>query len=129
MLIHPCSRVEKVGFSFEFYLVPYCENLQYPDHQATDQNTLVFRLNVACDVSNVENWSRENPVVSSGDLVWVPQGEQGELQMFKAKPPSATIANVVLAKLRPGQAVNMELHAIKGIGKNHAKWKIGRAHV
>ena len=29
---------------------------------------------------------------------------------------------IVLAKLRPGQEVEMELHAIKGLGKDHAKW-------
>lgn len=28
----------------------------------------------------------------------------------------------MLAKLRPGQEIEMELHAIKGVGKDHAKW-------
>ena len=28
----------------------------------------------------------------------------------------------MLAKLAPGQEIDIELHAIKGVGKEHAKW-------
>ena len=28
----------------------------------------------------------------------------------------------MLAKLRPGQEIDMELHAVKNVGKEHAKW-------
>lgn len=58
--------------------------------------------------------------VTSGDLVWVPQGEQESV--FAGNLPGPTNKNIVLAKLRPGQEVDMELHAIKGVGKEHAKW-------
>lgn len=37
-------------------------------------------------------------------------------------PPAPTNGNIVLAKLRPGQEIDMELHAIKGLGKDHAKF-------
>ena len=30
--------------------------------------------------------------------------------------------DIVLAKLRPGQVIDVEMHAIKGVGKEHAKW-------
>lgn len=39
--------------------------------------------------------------------------------MFNIGP---TNPNIVLAKLRPGQAVEMVMHAFKGFGKDHAKW-------
>lgn len=37
-------------------------------------------------------------------------------------PPAPTNGNIVLTKLRPGQEIDMELHAIKGLGKDHAKF-------
>ena len=80
-----------------------------------------------------------NEYVKSGDLKWVPQGEQESV--FGDAIPAATnkvcciipstgssflfatcVQDIVLAKLRPGQVINMELHAIKGVGKEHAKW-------
>lgn len=41
---------------------------------------------------------------------------------LKIPPLGALNPEVVLAKLRPGQAVEMVLHARKGVGKDHAKW-------
>ncbi|TFK93171.1 insert subdomain of RNA polymerase alpha subunit [Polyporus arcularius HHB13444] len=88
-----------------------------------DRNTLVFRLNVTCE--RIKKASKDGPqyineYVRSGDLEWVPQGEQESV--FASNPPAATNKDIVLAKLRPGQTIEMELHAIKGVGKEHAKW-------
>lgn len=38
------------------------------------------------------------------------------------KPPAPTRPKIVLAKMRPGQVISLECHAIKGIGQEHAKW-------
>ncbi|OCH88520.1 insert subdomain of RNA polymerase alpha subunit [Obba rivulosa] len=95
-----------------------------PSDAPTDRNTLVFRLNVACErVKSAPRGSASaftHEHVKSGDLEWVPQGEQAAV--FADKPPAPTNKEIVLAKLRPGQEVEMELHAIKGVGKEHAKW-------
>lgn len=81
---------------------------------------MVFKLQVACTRST----NREDPYINdqvlSGHLTWEPVGEQ--LDVFAHKPPAPTNPNIVLAKLRPGQEVNMELHAVKGVGKDHAKF-------
>ena len=61
-----------------------------------------------------------NQVVTTADLVWEPQGEQDTV--FAANPPAATNKDIVLAKLAPEQIIEMELHAVKGLGKEHAKW-------
>ena len=53
-------------------------------------------------------------------MTWKPAGEQAEV--FANNPPAPTNPDVVLAKLRPGQEVHMELHAVKGVGKDHAKF-------
>ncbi|KAF9496024.1 insert subdomain of RNA polymerase alpha subunit [Pleurotus eryngii] len=91
-----------------------------PDEQPTDRNTMVFKLQVACTRST----NREDPYINdqvlSGHLTWEPVGEQ--VDVFAHKAPAPTNPNIVLAKLHPGQEVNMELHAVKGVGKDHAKF-------
>ncbi|KAI1787623.1 insert subdomain of RNA polymerase alpha subunit, partial [Ganoderma leucocontextum] len=56
-------------------------------------------------------------VVTTGDLVWEPQGA-----VFTSNPPAATNKDIVLAKLAPEQILEIEIHAPKGLGKEHAKW-------
>jgi len=58
--------------------------------------------------------------LKSSDLIWRPAGEQAEV--FGNCPPAPTNPDIVLAKMRPGQEVHMELHAVKGVGKDHAKY-------
>jgi len=48
--------------------------------------------------------------------------EEGQGEFFGTRTPKVLNPNILLAKLRPGQSVNMELHAIKGRGSTHAKW-------
>ena len=116
----------------------YFEFRSKTQDQATDRNTLVFKLDVTCTrkpktavargTKKAEHEPEEiynHSTVTSGDLTWEPQGEQGEL--FGSNLPRPTNENVVLAKLRPGQEISMELHAVKGVGKEHAKWSpVGR---
>lgn len=59
-------------------------------------------------------------VVLSGDLQWDPKGTQDE--DWKDDPPRPVHNDILLAKLRPGQQVKLELHCVKGIGKDHAKF-------
>ncbi|KAJ7778629.1 DNA-directed RNA polymerase [Mycena maculata] len=97
------------------------------DDESTDHNTIVFELKLACtrkkdapkDTTDPFQLY-ENHELLSGHLVWVPAGEQADV--FSKKPPAPTNPNIVLAKLRPGQQVEITLHAIKGVGKDHAKF-------
>lgn len=98
-----------------------------PTEQATDHNTLVFRLNVKCERNKAapkgstdDNELYINHEVLSSHLEWQPQEEQGVV--FADSPPAPSNPNIVLAKLRPGQEIDLELHAIKGVGKDHAKF-------
>ena len=61
-----------------------------------------------------------NGSVYSGQLEWVPMGEQAET--FADNPPTVVNPNILLARLRPGQEIDMELKCEKGLGKDHAKW-------
>lgn len=56
--------------------------------------------------------------VYSKDFVWVPQGDQEET-LKTVKPVHG---DILIAKLRPGQAIELEAHGRRGIGKDHAKY-------
>ncbi|KAJ3815591.1 DNA-directed RNA polymerase [Lentinula aff. lateritia] len=79
-----------------------------------------------------------NYLFLSRHFEWNPAGEQlDKIKPVVLTPPDplyptyndlklpllgALNPDIVLAKLRPGQAVEMVLHARKGVGKDHAKW-------
>ncbi len=100
----------------------YLSDCEYPD----ETNTTVMTLEVTCSVnpkaslSAPTNIMYNNSVVYSNQLKWVPQGEQAET--FKDDPIRPVHDDIVLAKLRPGQSIEAELHIIKGVGRDHAKW-------
>jgi DNA-directed RNA polymerase I and III subunit RPAC1 len=96
----------------------YFEFKSASQDQATDPKAAAARGTKKAEPEPEEIYNHS--LVTSGDLIWEPQGEQSEV--FASNPPRPTNENIVLAKLRPGQAVSMELHAIKGVGKEHAKW-------
>lgn len=103
-----------------------------PTEQPTDRNTIVFRLQVECSRKKKAPKDATDPAllydnheVLSSQFSWQAKGEQSAV--FANNPPAPINPNIVLAKLRPGQEVNMELHAIKGVGKDHAKFSpVGR---
>ncbi len=64
----------------------------------------------------------EGDIVYAEDLEWVPQGRQAQRPELKKRPPQALHPKIIIAKLRPGQEIEAELHVVKGVGKEHAKW-------
>lgn len=57
--------------------------------------------------------------IYSRDLVWVPQGDQEERFPDGIRPVHD---DILVAKLRPGQKIEMEAHAHVGTGQDHAKY-------
>ncbi|KJE97859.1 polymerase I polypeptide C [Capsaspora owczarzaki ATCC 30864] len=126
-IIHDEALAHRLG------LVPiradprYFETRDTPDTQATDRNTLVFTLDVKCTKNphaspNATDDTEKyiNSRVLSSDIVWVPKGDQ-EAQ-FQDAPIAPVHDDILIAKLRPGQAVACEMHCIKSIGRDHAKF-------
>jgi DNA-directed RNA polymerase I and III subunit RPAC1 len=58
--------------------------------------------------------------IYSGDLQWVPQGDQED--RFPNGGIRPVHEDILLAKLRPGQTIELEAHARLGDGKDHGKY-------
>ena len=82
-------------------------------HQASNQNE-------ASMVEAIETPGRPyTRHIYSKDLEWVPQGDQKERFPEGIRPVHE---DILLAKLRPGQIIELEAHGRRGIGKDHAKF-------
>lgn len=91
--------------------------------EPSDTDTLLFTLCVECtetvDKATGERVLKGHEVYSS-DLVWTAQGDQEEL--FGDDVPRPAQDKILIAKLNPGQRIDVTCHAVKGIGKDHAKF-------
>ena len=92
-----------------------------------ESNTLVFTLDVTCSRTantsdtavNEEKYT--NSIVTTSHVQWQPQGRQAQ-RFAPPHAPAMHYDDIVVAKLRPGQCIQVEMHAEKGIGAQHAKW-------
>jgi len=103
-----------------------------PTTRYGEDDCIKFNLHVRCTkkdpsvpmiVNNTvdEDKFYNNANVYASHLKWIPIGNQA--QKFKVSDfPSALYGDILVAKLRPGQEIEMELYCEKGIGKTHAKW-------
>lgn len=103
-----------------------------------DHNTIVLTLKVECRWATTAEDGRDgralakqgetdpniryvNSNIYAHHLVFEPQGDQ--TKHFdggnKIRPQNP---NILIAKLRPGQRINLRCHCIKGIGMDHAKY-------
>ena len=94
---------------------------------ASDRDTVKMSLNVKCerrpDVDKNETDPEKKYIQSSvyaRDMVFHPLGQQAE--RFKDDPIAPVHPDILIAKLRPGQEISVDLHAIKGVGLDHAKF-------
>lgn len=103
------------------------EYRQEGDDEGTAEDTLEFHLKVKCTKN--KNASKDaavpeelyiNHSVYSGQMKWVPIGSQAELYGEDAIKPVHD--DILIAKLRPGQEIDVKMHCVKGIGKDHAKF-------
>lgn len=99
---------------------------QPDDEEGSEVDTLKFELKIRC------SWNREaserdpisvkqvNTKVHSSHINWLPIGSQ--VSMYKPKDVGPIHGDILISKLVPGQEIDIQLHAIKGIGRDHAKF-------
>ncbi|KAI9828665.1 MAG: DNA-directed RNA polymerase core subunit rpc40 [Thelocarpon impressellum] len=94
-----------------------------------DNNTVVMKLAVECTRNEEAEKGETDPAklyhnsnVYASALTYVPSGRQPEHFPTPADHIAPVNPDILLAKLRPGQEINLEAHCIKGIGADHAKF-------
>ncbi|PHH69148.1 hypothetical protein CDD80_6977 [Ophiocordyceps camponoti-rufipedis] len=93
-----------------------------------DWNTVQLELNVTCDVNPEAAPDEKDPTrafrnahVYARDIVFVPTGKQ--VQYFSGEDVIRPVhPDILIAKLRPRQTINLSMHMHKGIGADHAKF-------
>lgn len=86
-----------------------------------------FRLDVKCTWKNKDckegrNFDAmyKNHNVYSGQMKWIPKGKQGTL--YKEADIGPCESDILISKMRPGHEFVLKMLAVKGIGKDHAKF-------
>jgi DNA-directed RNA polymerases I and III subunit RPAC1 len=103
----------------KWYIAPSDEQ-NYKGMDRTDYNTVVFNLRAKCTRNPDGSDDHINGHVYSGDIEWTPQGRQKE--QFADGPIKPVSDRILIAKMRPGQEIEMTMHAHLGVGKDHAKF-------
>lgn len=103
-----------------------------PGRETAPDTHLIFSLHAKCEKARKKKPSSDGgastptasrPVVEtvySKDLKFSPMSEQEDT--FKDNPPTPVHLDIPIAKLRPGEVIQLEGHAVMGIGRCHAKW-------
>ena len=99
-----------------------------------DYNTVVLRLDVECKWQDgglqraVAGETDPDKLyvghnVYAKDIVFEPHGRQNDVFAHsEGKEIRSTNPDILIAKMRPGQSIALSMHAIKGIGQDHAKF-------
>lgn len=140
LMVDNTSVIADEVLSHRLGLIPLDADPRLFDYISNDvpseRNTIVYKLHVSCEKGS------QRLTVKSGQLEWLPEGSQltkaspaqsgdkqntytsfGQSQQkMSERPLGVKYEDITIARLGPGQAIELEAHAVKGVGKVHAKW-------
>ncbi|AWP14492.1 DNA-directed RNA polymerases I and III subunit RPAC1 [Scophthalmus maximus] len=97
------------------------------EEEGSEIDTIQLQLKIKCSrnprASKDSSDPRElylNHMVYSKDIKWVPIGNQADVFVDSGIGPVHD--DILVAQLRPGQELDITMHCVKGIGKDHAKF-------
>ncbi|XP_028676556.1 DNA-directed RNA polymerases I and III subunit RPAC1 [Erpetoichthys calabaricus] len=97
------------------------------DEEGTEIDTIQLQLKVKCTrnpkATKESSDPRElyvNHMVYSKHIKWIPIGNQAD--HFGEAVIGPVHEDILIAQLRPGQELDIVMHCVKGIGKDHAKF-------
>ncbi len=93
-----------------------------------DFNTVRLVLRIECTRNTAAAANETDPLklyhhahVYASDIVYTPEGQQTDY--FSGDNAIAPVnPDILIAKLRPGQVIDIEMHMHKGVGSDHAKF-------
>ncbi|XP_011860006.1 PREDICTED: DNA-directed RNA polymerases I and III subunit RPAC1 [Vollenhovia emeryi] len=110
-------------------LFEYPPNNGRADDEVSDQDTLRYELKVTCSTnpqapknSRLPDDMYRNSKVLSKDIKWVPIGRQTDMFPRGAEQFGVLEKDILICKMRPGHEIHVFMHAVKGIGRDHAKF-------
>ncbi|MBN3317826.1 RPAC1 protein, partial [Atractosteus spatula] len=97
------------------------------DEEGTDIDTIQLQLKIKCTRNPRASKDSSDPselyinhMVYSRDIKWTPLGNQADL--FAEAGIGPVHGDILIAQLRPGQELDIVMHCVKGVGKDHAKF-------
>jgi len=86
----------------------------------TAKDTLDFSLTVKCSTSSDPTKQYNNDLVLTSHMKWVPRGDQEK--WMGTTDPGCADKDILINKLRPGHEMEIKMFAVKGTGRDHAKF-------
>lgn len=103
---------------------PRLFEFKFEGDDETSDNSLEFELKVKCskgkDARDTAYIDGKNEKVLSEQIKWLPKGNQ--ISIYKDEDVGPIEKDILINKMRPGHELDLKMIAVKGIGRDHAKF-------